>query len=224
MSELIRELAHGGVPKAFAQIAQSAPAKGPIKNVLDGVEDESKPENVASDYTMTDLALKAGAIVQEWAETDDLGPGESNNDRLTAMLCGAVNEDIDGDITPEEAATVAILQDRVWDYVSAMGASDEDLSAVLEDGDDEATDRVMELVAASLPDDAEEAQDHIDDFAFGDSDEVKLDAAKKGGKKKHVKKHITGKIRLSAPQKVALKKAFKRSHHAGSMHKRAHGK
>ncbi|HEX8590645.1 hypothetical protein [Pseudomonas sp.] len=232
MSDFIRNLVGSGAaasaaaPKVKPPSQASADPKlnAPVKDVLDGVnDDEGGP---AADFAVTDLALRAAAIVQQWAETDDLEVGETNLNRLLGMFCGVADENMDGEITDDEAETVAILCDQAWDYLSSLGASDDDLSAMFESEDGEAADRVMELVAGGLPDGDEAAAQSIDDFAFGDGSVEALDAtykrikAVRGGKITHINKRISGKVRLSAAQKVSLKKAMLRSHSAGATKRR----
>lgn len=228
MSNIIRDLMGSGAaalaaPKVRSPAEEQAPPV-PETTVLDGVgDDEGGP---AAAFAITDLALRAAAIVQEWAETDDLETGESNLNRLLGMFCGVADENMDGEISDEEAETVAMLCDQAWDYLSSLGATDDDLSAMFEADDADAGDRVMELVAGSLPDGEEDAAQSIDDFAFGDGSVEALDAtykrvkAVRGGKITHINKRISGKVRLSAAQKVALKKAMLRSHSAGAIKRR----
>ncbi|MGL4525765.1 MAG: hypothetical protein ACRCUC_02195, partial [Aestuariivirga sp.] len=107
------------------------------------------------------------------------------------------------------------------------GVTDEDAGSLLNDWDDDTADRVRDLVASALPDGDDEASADIDNFVFSDSDqEPALDAvyrkvlAVRGGKKMRIRKRISGTVRLSAKQKLAIRKARMKSHSAGAMMRR----
>lgn len=208
----------------------ASPAAEPKKPVaaapvLDSVEpDDGSP---ASNYASTDVALKAAAAVQEWVETDDLEPGETLADRLFAMLVGIADADMDGEIGEDEAGVFEMAANAAWDYLDSKGVPEDDISALLNDFDTVAADRVQELLAERLPD-GEEADAEIDAFAFGDgSDEAVMDAVYKkkivvrGGKKVRVNKRISGTVRLTAKQKMAVKKMLRKTHSAMAQMRRA---
>jgi hypothetical protein len=201
---------------------------------LDSADAESGDEAVAvNDYTTTDIRLKTAAGVQVWAETssEDLGEGEGVADRLFALLVGIADQDMNGEISEAEQAILDVALESAWAYLSAKGVSDEDLDLLLNEWDNDAGERVQELVAGALPD-GEKADDDLDAFAFdGDSDASALDSAVldasykkamaiRGGKKVRINKRISGTVRLTAKQKVAIRKAQMKSHSAGAMMKR----
>ena len=188
-------------------------------DVLDAVDEASD----AAGYASADIALKAVAALQEWAETtgDDLDEGESYATRLYALIGGIADADGDGEIGEAEADVMESALETAWDYLSAKGVSDDDISAVLNDWDDSAADRVQEVLASSLPDGDEAAAQDMDDFVFGDgSDEAALDAVYKKrivikkGKKVRVNKRVSGFVKKTAKQKVAIRKMLKKSHSA----------
>jgi len=203
------------------------PVKG--KYLLDDTEGEDGP-GPASEYASAQLRVSAAAIVQEFAatSTEDLGDDETLSDRLMMLVIGVIDADKDGDVDEEEAQVAEVLINYVWDYMSDKGVSDEDLSALLEDWDNEAAGRVKDLLADSLPADEEAAADDIDAFAFDDESETAifdsttgeliLDATYKkrivvrNGKKKKILKRVSGRVRLSAKQKVAVRKMLRKSH------------
>lgn len=194
--------------------------KGDDQPVLDGT----------GDYASTDIDLKVAAAIQEWAETDasDLDDGEGYADRLFAMLVGIADVDMDGEISDDEADVVEMAADSAWDYLSEKGVSDDDLEALLNDWDNDVAARVHELVVSKLPDGDEASADDIDAFAFGDgSDEAALDATYKKkvvvrkGKKMRVLKRVSGTIRLSAKQKLSVRKMLRKSHGAKATMRRA---
>jgi hypothetical protein len=197
----------------------------PVK-VLDSTGDEPALSG-ADDYTLRDIKLSAIAVVQQWVETDDLDDGESYADRLMAMFVGIADANHDGDVTEDEQGVLEVALNAAWDYLVKAGVTEEDAGALLNDWDDDAADRVRDLVASVLPDGDDAASAEIDSFVFSDDDNAPaLDAvyrktvAVRNGKKVRINKRISGTVRLSAKQKVAIRKARMKSHSAGAMMRR----
>lgn len=192
--------------------------------------DNADPEIVvtgADAYAEYHIAVKAVAAVQQWCETDDLDEGETSADRLMAMLVGVADENHDGEITEDEQSVLEVALNAAWEYLVAKGVSDEDAGALLNDWEPAAADRVKDLVCTALPEGDEAAAEEIDAFVFGDDEQgAVFDAAYKNvmairkGKKVRIKKRISGTVRLSAKQKVAIRKAGMKSHSAGAMIRR----
>lgn len=185
----------------------------------------------ADDYTIHDISMAAVAAVQQWAETDDLDDGESYSDRLMALFVGIADANKDGDITEEEQGVLNVALNAGWDYLVNLGVTEEDAGSLLNDWDDEAADCVRDLVASVLPEGEDEAGSEIDSFVFSEEDqESALDAVLdavyrkklvvRNGKKVRVNKRISGVVRLSPKQKVAIRKARMKSHSAGAMMRR----
>lgn len=181
----------------------------------------------ADNYTIADITMSAVSAVQQWAETDDLDDGESYADRLMALVVGIADANKDGDITEDEQGVLEVALNAAWDYLVKCGATEEDAGALLNDWDDEAADRVRDLVASVLPEGDDEASAEIDNFVFSDSDQepaldavYKMKMAVRGGKKMRIRKRISGTVRLSAKQKLAIRKARMKSHSAGAMMRR----
>lgn len=181
----------------------------------------------ADNYTIADISMSAVSAVQQWAETDDLDDGESYADRLMALVVGIADANKDGDITEDEQGVLEVALNAAWDYLVKCGATEEDAGALLNDWDDEAADRVRDLVASVLPEGDDEASAEIDNFIFGESDQepaldavYKMKMAVRGGKKMRIRKRISGTVRLSAKQKLAIRKARMKSHSAGAMMRR----
>lgn len=181
----------------------------------------------ADNYTIADITMSAVSAVQQWAETDDLDDGESYADRLMALVVGIADANKDGDITEDEQGVLEVALNAAWDYLVKCGATEEDAGALLNDWDDEAADRVRDLVASVLPEGDDEASADIDNFVFSDSDQepaldavYKMKMAVRKGKKMRIRKRISGTVRLSAKQKLAIRKARMKSHSAGAMMRR----
>lgn len=207
------------------------PAADKKVRVLDSANETDDGEEVfdaVSAHADADIRLKTAAAVQQWAETDDLDSGEGYADRLLSLLIGIADADMDGEIGEEEAELVSIAAEAAWDYLSAKGVSEDDLSALLNDWDNDAGTTVHELVVSKLPDGDEASAAEIDDFAFGDgSDEAVMDATYRKkmvvrkGKKVRINKRVSGRVRLSAKQKMAVRKMLRKSHSAKATMRRA---
>ena len=190
-------------------------------------ENAKAASKAAADYVKNDLAVKAVAAIQEWTETDNLSAGEGYAARLMAMFIAIADEDKDGELTEAEQDVIETALEAAYDYLLSKGVSEDDVDALLNDWDEDAADRVRDLVAAELPDGDEAAADDLNNFVFGDGDqEAAFDAVYKKafairhGKKVRINKRISGHVRLSAKQKVAIKKASLKSHSAAAMMRR----
>lgn len=198
------------------------------KLILDSAEEGDAPQGAAA-YAQADMRLKAVAAIHQWAETgdDDLADGESMADRLLAMVVGIADSDKDGDISEEEQEICDIVLNAMWDYLSSKGVSEEDCDALLNEWDSEAGDRVKDLVVSALPDGEDAATADMDAFAFdAESDGAVFDAVYKkkivvrGGKKVRINKRVSGRVRLSAKQKISIRKMLRKSHSAvATMHR-----
>jgi hypothetical protein len=224
-SELLRTV--------LTPVAKPAPASR--TTVFDDTGDDSTADPAG--YASTDLRVKAANIVQTWAATDadSLGDDENLADRLLMLVIGAIDVDKDGEISDDEAQVASVLLDYIWDYLASKGVSDEDCEALLDNGDVDAAARVKDLLSDSLPSEDDAAADDVDAFAFDDeaqtalfdsAGEVIFDAAYKkkvavrNGHKIRINKRVSGTVRLSAKQKIAVKKMLRKSHSASATIKR----
>lgn len=196
--------------------------------VLDSADEKGELILDAADMVAKDIAISAATAVQQWAETDDLDDGETLVDRLVALFVGIADANKDGDVTEDEQEVMDIAVNAAYDYLLKLGVSEDDVAALLEDFDDAVADRVQEFIIANLPEGEDASVDDVTDFVFSDEDnEAALDAVYKkklairGGKKVRINKRISGTVRLSAKQKVAIRKARMKSHSAGAMMRRA---
>jgi hypothetical protein len=213
-------------PKKPAAAAKAAPVV--TVAVLDSVESEALQGAAA--YANADLRLKAVAAIHQFAETtaDDLADDESAADRLMALVVGIVDADKDGEIDDDEAELCDFVLNAMWDYLAAKGVSEEDCGALLNDWNAEAADRIIDLLASSLPSGDEATADDMDAFAFdAESDSAVFDAvyrkkiAVRHGKKVRINKRVSGHVRLSAKQKISIRKMLRKSHNAVATMRRA---
>lgn len=193
-------------------------------------------DEAGGDYAVKNIKLQAVSTLHEWAETepDDLDEGEGLGDRLIAMFVGIADSNKDGEITDDEQAVIEVAMNAAWDYLLAKGVSDDDCSALLNDGDNDAAERVRDFLADKLPE-GDDADDEIDNFVFTAEDQEPLldsvsdailDAVYKKtfairrGKKVRINKRVSGNVRLTAKQKVAIRKAQMKSHSAAAQMRR----
>lgn len=184
--------------------------------------------DAASVYAETDIKLKSVAAIQEWLNTDTLEDGETSADRLMSLFVGIADANKDGELTDDEQDVVNLALNSAFDYFVGKGVDEADAESLLSDWAPDVADRVRELLVSGMPEgeDAEAAE--IDNFAFGEGDqEAALDAVYKkrmvirAGKKVRINKRISGHVRLSARQKVAIAKMQRRSHSGAAMAHRA---
>jgi len=181
----------------------------------------------ADEYTARDVAVKAAATIQQWCEEDDLDDGETAADRLMMMMVGIADANHDGEIGDDEQAVLDLALNSAWDYLAAKGVTEDDLDLLLNEWDADAADRIRDFVCGVLPDGDEAAGADIDGFVFGgDAETPVFDAVYKktfsfrSGKKVRVNKRISGHVKLSPRQKVAIRKAQMKSHSAGAVMRR----
>lgn len=212
MSNILRSAIRGVLMGARLPAAAPESSKPAHDVRLDSARLDSA-DPFADQWIDAHAAELAASAVQQWAETDELGEGEGYADRLLTLLVGAVDEDIDGELSEEESDDLLVLTNAAADYLSSLGVADDDIDALLNDWDNDAGERVQELVVGKLADGADAA-----DFVFGDgSDEAALDAvykktiAVRKGKKVRINKRVSGTVRLSAAQKVAVAKMRRKS-------------
>lgn len=151
-------------------------AKDPVAVRIESVLD------AAGGYQDNDIALKAVAAVQEWAETPpgDLDAGERSGDRLFSLLAGIADADMDGEISEDEASIVNQAANAAADYMIAKGVPESDAVTLLSDFDNDLAETVQDLVLSAMPDGDDAAEAEIDEFVFGDgSDESAMDAVAK---------------------------------------------
>jgi hypothetical protein len=179
----------------------------------------------AQNYALTNIAINVASALQEWASTDDsdLDDGETLATRLLGLLIGLSNPDVDDEeLTSDEQDTMDLALEAAWDYLTDKGVSEEDASALLNDWDNDAAIRIRDLSASTLAE-VDPVED-IDDFAFdstGTFDAVyRMKSVIRDGKKTRVNKRVSGKVKLTAKQKLALRKASKKAHTASATMKR----
>jgi hypothetical protein len=189
------------------------------------LDDASVVDDDAQNYALTNIAINVAAAIQEWVESgdSDLDEGETLATRLLGLLIGLSNPDVDDEeLSSDEQDTMDLSLEAAWDYMTDKGVSDEDAGALLNDWDNDAAVRMRDLLSATLSE--VDPIDDIDNFAFDSA--ATLDAvyrrkmAIRDGKKVRVNKRVSGKIKLTAKQKLALRKASKKAHTASATMKR----
>lgn len=193
--------------------------------VLDGVTlDETMSPMAAFDMAQT--RMDVAASIQSWLETNDLDEGEGMADRLFSMMVGIVDANQDGELDDDEQMVLSSALESAWSYLEKFGVAEDDISALLNDWDNDAAERVYDLLVSAVPM-GDDADADMDGFAFEDQSAVfdsavyKKVMAVRGGKKVKINKRISGTVRLSAKQKVAIRKAQMKARSAGAKARRA---
>lgn len=176
----------------------------------------------AQDHATKTFEKNALYGLHEWVESDDLDEGETEADRLMAIMVGIADANQDGELDEGEQEVINTALNSAYDYLVDKGVAEDDASLLLNDWDTDAAVRVKERLAASLPDGQEASMDEIDGFVFGNDQEALMDAVYRkkivfrGGQKIKVNRRIAGHVRLSSKQKMAVRKMQLRSHTASA--------
>ena len=221
------------------QVKEITEGKKPLKNRLDGAN-SGKEMNITLDKmvaiaAMADIRTKAAHAVQVWAETDDLDNDESLYDRLDALISAIADGGIDLDDDPatdDRDDVYMVAMQAASDYMSALGADDSDLETLFnskdDDARDEAANRLLEFLMQALGDDADAAEQAVQDFAFDmDSDGNVFDSVNfkkephiRDGKKVMLKKRQGPKMKRTPKQKAATLKMQHKAHSsAANLHR-----
>jgi hypothetical protein len=216
------------IRSVLTPLPYSPPPKAKPRGVaMDAANTDVAPVG-AGDYAAKDIALKAVAALNSWVETDDLDAGETLADRLFAMAVGIADANHDGEITEDEQEVMDGALEAMWQYLESKGCTAEDCNLLLNEWDPDAAERIRELLASNLPDGEDAELAELDNFVFGDeAEQPAMDSATykktfaiRSGKKKLIRKRVSGTVRLSPKQKVAIRKAVMRSHSAGAQARR----
>lgn len=204
--------------------AETAP-----KVAFDGLDYSAEDDMSAAE--LSTLKIDVAGLLSAWTETDDteLDDGETLADRFDAMMIGLCDMDKDGDLTDDEMDLLDIAYNIAADLLIARGANDGDVDALLNEGDATAAENIHELLVNTGADGEEAELADINAAAFefdADSDAAVMDATYKrkiairNGKKTIIRKRIAGRVRLSAKQKMAIKKMHRKSHSGKARMKR----
>lgn len=205
----------------------------------------------SASFASAGIEVDAVSAAQQWAIDAEggLSEGEGLGDRLFAMIAGIADEDMDGEISEDEAEIILLATNAVGNYLIAKGVDEDEVAQFLEDFDNDIAESIADQL--SLPESEEEQAGEVDEFVFGDgSDESALDSASeeseegsatdgcdseeegamdaaykkkkvvRNGKKVIINKRVSGRVKLSAKQKQAIKKARRKAHSAGAKRKR----
>lgn len=219
---------------ALAVAATTAQKPSAADALLDAAKAKTDAEAAAalldSRPVYTDeMRQDAVRVVQEWAETTDadLGDDEGLGDRLLGLIVGTAAEG-DNAPTDDEAEYAASVAELAGDYLEGKGIPADDVDALVGDFDfpNELAERVHEALLDKLPQGDDAMMDDAGRFVDGEDDDKMLDAtyrktvAIRGGKKVRIKKRIAGTVRLSAKQKIAVRKMQRKAFSgAAKMHR-----
>ncbi|CDG00372.1 hypothetical protein [Avibacterium paragallinarum] len=197
--------------------------------ILDSAE-EDKPDNRLALFQEQQIASEALNYFSEWCETneEDLEENEGFGDRLLGLMIAVADDNQDGELDDDEQEVVTIGLNAVYDYLISKGVSEENAGALLDDFDNDLARNIHEFILTKLPQGEEEMQGEMDALIFSTeeneavldgalADELITDAAYRkvfairNGKKMRINKRISGKVRLTAKQRTAIRKAQRRA-------------
>lgn len=191
---------------------------------------KANDKDAAELYELQQISADAMDLTKEWLETtdDDLDTDEGFGDRLLALVVGLVDNDKDGEITDDEMDVIEIGLNSIAEYMTANGISEKNADELLDTFDNDLAESVHEMLLEKAPNGDDELGDELDKVTFSAAEngdildsvetETVLDAAYRkafairGGKKVKIRKRIAGKVRLSAKQKQAIRKAQRKAH------------
>ena len=203
--------------------ADNLALSGLSQAMLDAID----PANAPAALFTEEMRQEAVSIVQEWAESE-LEAGEGFGDRLYALIVGSAT-DGDEEMNDDEAEYAASLAELVGDYLEGKGIDAGDVESLLSDDpsfDNDVAARIHDALLDKLPQGEDAMLDDADKFVSGDDDEM-LDAVYKkvvairAGKKVRIKKRISGRVRLTAAQKGAVRKMQRKAFSGQAKMKRA---
>jgi len=191
------------------------------------------------------MALMLVLVLVDSIVENDLGDDELPSDRLDSLLAGFASEADDEEFEADQA-TLDILIANVQDAFASLGVSDELIATIFseESEADEAIESACELVESTLPT-GDDLQEFVDLFVYGeaqDDGDTMLDGVSLGktttksgkfgkvvykavkairnGKVAIVNKRVSGRVKLSAKQRSALKKARVKASSSGAIKRR----
>lgn len=231
LSTLLRAGTSFQPPKSAEPKEQPKPTDpaDPNDMTFDDANEEGMTYDAVGRQEQTALAYEAVNAINEWAETDidDLDDGETIADRLASLFIGIVDSSKDGDLDEDEQEIIELALNTAWDYLASLGVSEDDISSLLNDWDDQVAQSVLDQVISSLPNGDDEADQAVDNFIFGEDDQdavfdavYRKKVVVRNGKKVRINKRISGKVRLTSKQKLAVKKMHRKSHTAKARMKR----
>lgn len=198
----------------FSNFSANIGAKKPM---LNDTPSDSVYEAAIADFAETQMRSEAMSIALTFI--DD---GEFSADQIDAMLIGFVNEDEDEDeLDEDQEMQYEALAETLAEAFISLGATKSNAEAAI-NGDDESAATLGEYLADKMEDNAKTDDEIITKFAVegGMIFEAKKRVVR-DGKVLTVTKR-TRKVRLSAAQRAALKKARRKAHTSAA--KRARSK
>lgn len=203
--------------------------KAQLDSAAAGADAGLSSEDAAAAHFTAKTSIDGASAVQEWLATISAEDFTGNKaDALLDIIRGLVDGNNDGEITDEEQTAYELTADAAWAYLNSLGASNDDLDLIFNADDDtddveEAAMRVYDLTVTAVPDGEDSAADDLNDFVFNDdAEQSQMDAAYRKklvirhGRKVKINKRISGHVKRTSAQRLALQKAQRRSNTASA--------
>lgn len=213
--------------------SKNAQAKKDEQLVLDSKQTLANSIAVFQEQQIVSEAIE---LFNEWLSTEDsdLDEGEGLGDRLYGLMVGLADDNKDGEISADESNLINIGLNAIADYMIEKGVSEENAETLLTEFDNEVANNVRELILGAIPEGDDDFYADIEKVVFSPAENqsildsvmlddvsakqnLTLDAAYRktyairNGKKLRINKRISGKVRLSAKQKQAIRKAQRKA-------------
>lgn len=185
-------------------------------------------------YDLADAQMRSMAMgaVLTWIEE-----GDFSYSAIDELAVGVADLDGDEELTPSETAIYEDIWSVIAEAMMSLGADEDNIMEFLDDEDDDAGEKLGSFLADVMDNIPSEDDEIVTSFATGEDGAVfecadaeafgifeasyKKVKVVKDGKVVVKKKRMSGKVRMSAAQKAALKKARRRAHSSAARLKRA---
>lgn len=160
------------------------------------------------DFGEKQLRSQAMSAVLGWVEEQDY-----SFDALNAFVIGIADIDGDEEISEDEEALYNALLEEIGSAMIVLGCDEDNVKTFLNEEDDDAGLKVGEFLSEKLDNTEEDDEALVARFTVQGNDAVFEAMVKKvrNGKVVLVRKKVK-KVRLSAAQRAALKKARRKAH------------
>lgn len=162
-----------------------------------------------------DLRAIAASMIAGWVEDGE--PEAMDFDALAIVMCGLQDVEEDAEFTDEQVDAYYAALTALADAAVSLGADQGDVTAMIDDEDDDAASRVFDSLSAGT----DSMDESIADYTIFGGDDAMLEAVAmfeatrrkkvvRNGKVTIIRKRVRPR-RLNSKQKAALKKARRRA-------------
>lgn len=177
----------------------------------------ASPRGGSPDFLDTAARVDTVSAVYEWVLGGaPLDRGETNADRLLALMVGIVDADKDGQLNDAEEAVLDAVLDDAAAFLATKGIPEHIIDGVLSDWSADMADQLRLYLVGKITE--EQFETDVEAFALNWAKNPTLDAVYKNknvirnGRKERRRQRVSGTIRLTDAQKRAIRKAQAKAH------------